>query len=152
MIGGAGDDMLFGNFEDNFLDGRAGNDVLIGQNGNDTLLGRSGRDLLIGGKGQDDLSGQDGEDILIGGMTDHDNDVVALSLLRDEWTRNDLTYKERVHHLANGGGLNGATVLDDSTVTHDNAVDQLFGNADQDWFWSDAADVLDALANELVNS
>ncbi len=34
-----------------------------------------------------------------------------------------------------GTGLNGANVLDIDTVLDDAAIDTLFGEGDEDWFW-----------------
>jgi len=125
---------------------------LVGNAGDDHLKGGTGRDLLIGGKGQDLLHGRQGDDILVGGSTVHDDDPFALDLIRQEWTRLDLSYQDRIGNLMKGGGLNGKAVLDSNTVLPDDEVDQLFGDSDQDWFWSDPADLLDAAADEKVVS
>ncbi len=76
LIGGAGNDSLFGSFDDDSLDGGDGNDsiygnsgddVLNGGDGNDTLKGSDGDDALNGGDGNDSLSGSYGDDVLNGG-------------------------------------------------------------------------------------
>jgi uncharacterized repeat protein (TIGR01451 family) len=67
VTGGAGDDLILGNFADNTLAGGAGNDTLLGGDGNDTLLGGAGNDTLDGCAGADSLLGGDGKDILNGG-------------------------------------------------------------------------------------
>ena len=54
-IGGAGDDVIFGNELDNILFGGSGNDVLDGYHGNDWLFGGEGSGELIGGEGNDIL-------------------------------------------------------------------------------------------------
>jgi hypothetical protein len=53
VIGGAGNDRLFGNTLNNSLVGDAGIDTLSGGAGIDTLSGGLGNDLLIGGAGDD---------------------------------------------------------------------------------------------------
>jgi serralysin len=68
LIGGSGDDILFGNGLSNNLSGGAGNDMLDGGAGDDTLLGGAGRDYLSGGAGND---------VLLAGTTTL-NDVYAL--------------------------------------------------------------------------
>jgi len=123
---------------------------LIGNGGNDLLIGGAGRDLVIGGAGQDEIHGQEGEDLLIGGTTTYDGDLVSLGAIRREWTRQDLSYQQRVDHLMNGGGHNGGVVLTSKTVLADGAVDQLFGEGDRDWFWHDPTDLLDAVPGELT--
>ena len=47
--------------------GGDGNDVLFGDADNDTLYGGNGNDILNGGAGNDFLSGEVGDDILTGG-------------------------------------------------------------------------------------
>ncbi|MCO6457863.1 MAG: hypothetical protein J5I93_21370 [Pirellulaceae bacterium] len=151
-IGGDGDDLLFGNQLHNVLQGGNGNDVLVGGDGSDILDGGDGRDLLIGGVGQDVLLGRTGEDILIGGSTDHDAQIEPLRQIMREWTRLDLPHARRVRNLQFGGGLNGNVRLNSASVIDDNAVDQLFGQQDTDWFWGTALDVMDALAYEKVSA
>jgi hypothetical protein len=62
VIGGSGDDRLYGDDGDNTLDGRNGDDLLVGRGGDDdppsdgdTLIGGNGRDRLFGGPGRDGL-------------------------------------------------------------------------------------------------
>ena len=45
--------------------GGAGNDILFGQGGNDTLNGGAGNDILVGGKGNDILTGGAGADTFV---------------------------------------------------------------------------------------
>ncbi|MEZ6120470.1 MAG: calcium-binding protein [Pirellulaceae bacterium] len=92
LIGGSGEDLLYGNLRKDILDGEGGNDFLHGDyldgplyarivraaitGGDDILLGGFGQDQLFGGGGNDILRGQedgdwleglDGNDALIGG-------------------------------------------------------------------------------------
>ena len=60
LYGGAGDDLIIGQYGNDYLDGGKGDDILWGDDnrdasieGNDTLKGGTGRDRLIGGKGND---------------------------------------------------------------------------------------------------
>ncbi|MCP9488203.1 MAG: hypothetical protein MSC30_20370 [Gaiellaceae bacterium MAG52_C11] len=55
VVGGAGDDTLTGDSEDNRLAGAGGNDELIGGGGDDRLGGDGGRDRLDGGPGSDEI-------------------------------------------------------------------------------------------------
>lgn len=67
LSGGGGADVLFGGAGDDGLDGGDGNDVLWGEAGRDDLRGGAGEDTLHGGAGDDVLRGGDGNDTLRGG-------------------------------------------------------------------------------------
>jgi len=67
LVGGTGDDRIYGLNGDDTLDGGAGNDLLEGGNGNDMLIGGAGDDSLRGGVGDDVLDGGAGIDSLHGG-------------------------------------------------------------------------------------
>jgi Ca2+-binding RTX toxin-like protein len=69
MSGGNGDDIIFGNEDNDTVSGDAGNDILMGDEHIDTLSGDSGFDLIYGQSGADILGGLDGEaDLIIGGL------------------------------------------------------------------------------------
>jgi hypothetical protein len=104
-----------------------------------------GRDVLIGGSGPSTLHAGPGGDILIGGTTSYDNNAAALGAVLAEWGRTDADYATRIAHLMNGGGLNGSTVLNTSTVHNDGVANSLYGGPGQDWFF---AGVMDAIFNK----
>ncbi|WLQ16976.1 calcium-binding protein [Hahella aquimaris] len=60
-------DVIYGDLNDNRIDGLQGNDLLNGDRGNDELLGGAGNDQLLGGHGDDTLNGGVGDDTLTGG-------------------------------------------------------------------------------------
>jgi len=64
---GAGDDVIDGGADDDFVLAGPGNDVVRGGGGFDRLSGDDGNDRVEGGSTQDDLSGGDGDDVLVGG-------------------------------------------------------------------------------------
>ncbi|MCF5071600.1 LapA family giant adhesin, partial [Pseudomonas syringae] len=67
LLGGAGNDILFGSGGGDWLDGGKGNDILLGGTGKDTLIGGQGNDILIGGSGADTFvwkSGDTGNDVI----------------------------------------------------------------------------------------
>jgi RTX calcium-binding nonapeptide repeat (4 copies) len=138
---------LYGGIGDDRLKGGDGNDVLQGEDGDDLLVGGAGRDLLIGGRGGDRIVGNADDDILIGGFTVYDASTEALCAIMQEWT-SAATYAQRISHLASGGGLNGSTLLNVSTVSKDFRQDVLTGSAGFDWFQVDAWDVVTDLKNE----
>jgi Ca2+-binding RTX toxin-like protein len=147
ISGLAGDDMLFGQAGDDRLYGGGANDVLSGGDGSDWLYGDSGRDILIGGMGADELYGGAGQDILIGGPSQYEGDGTILGFLRNEWAT-PRTYDGRVHNLRAGGGRNGTFRLEAKTVPPDPDQDQLYGEADRDWFWAYLPDVSDRETGE----
>lgn len=129
-----------------WLYGQGGNDtlltgnndgLLIGGLGDDKLIGGNGKDVLIGGPGADNLDGGNGEDLLIAGSTVYDTNTVAhrtaLCKIDDEWTGGSGGASGRASHLTNGGGRNGTTVLNSTTVFDDSSVDHLVGGNGQDW-------------------
>lgn len=67
ILGGSGDDRLFGNVLNNTITGDRGDDFLFGLAGSDTLYGGAGADVLAGGPGNDRLYGEAGDDVLVGG-------------------------------------------------------------------------------------
>lgn len=67
LEGGAGSDRLFGLEGDDAIDGGKGADLLEGGGGHDMLFGGRGKDFLDGGEGNDTLFGERGRDVLEGG-------------------------------------------------------------------------------------
>lgn len=65
LVGGLGDDKLYGDKISNILQGAAGNDRLYGREGNDTLSGGDGNDSLYGGSGSNKLDGGAGSDAAV---------------------------------------------------------------------------------------
>jgi VCBS repeat-containing protein len=148
--------LLFGGAGNDTLDARnaTGLAALVGGAGNDTLYGGSGRSILIGGLGADTLRGGSDDDILIGGITDYDDDLAVLAALRAEWGRTDANYATRQAHLLGPtGGLNGSAFLTGHVHDDGGAVDNLFGNGGQDWFFAPSTDhVNDKQSNETVTN
>ena len=155
LFGLAGNDTLDGGLGADTLDGGADNDVLDGNADADSLIGGTERDLLIGGAGLDIVAGGADEDSLIGGTTSHSGNYAALAAIMTEWTSAN-SCAIRIANLLSGGGANGSTVLNVTTVQNDpnNAADKLNGsvpapnNTDLDWFFQSSGDVLDALNRE----
>ncbi len=66
LVGKKGNDTIYGDFGDDLIKGGAGNDFLYGEEGNDTLRGGEGNDILFGGRGADLLMGGEGDDHIHG--------------------------------------------------------------------------------------
>ena len=83
---------------------------------------------------------------------------VALRSSFPEWTPTNANslYATRVANLLNGGGANGATKFNSSTVHDDlSAAEKLTGGADSDWFFRSSSDVLsnfDVVLGEILTS
>jgi len=67
MYGGDGNDILRGAGGGDRLEGGRGDDLILGGAGNDELAGDQGADELDGGRGDDRLAGGSGNDTLTGG-------------------------------------------------------------------------------------
>ena len=59
--------IIYGTYISEGINGHEGNDIIYGFEGRDTLRGGEGHDVLYGGDGGDTLRGYDGNDILYGG-------------------------------------------------------------------------------------
>jgi serralysin len=75
VLGSTHPDLLFGNDDENVLEGGDDNDQIFGRGGNDTLRGDDNADWLYGGANDDYLSGGFGADAMWGG-TENDQYVV----------------------------------------------------------------------------
>jgi len=142
---------VFGGDGNDSLDARgsSANNVIVGGAGNDTIWGGTGRDILIGGQGTDTLRGGAGEDLLIGNGTTFDANLAALTALLAEWGRTDANYAARASHLlGEPGGLNDGYFLDPDTLLTDSAIDQLYGEAGLDLFFTGFTTPADA-ANDF---
>jgi Ca2+-binding RTX toxin-like protein len=142
LLGSSGDDQLYAGAGNDRIIAGNGNDLVLGGAGNDNVNGGGGRDLLIGGSGTDTISGSSHDDILVAGTTTHDANEANLMALLDEWVNGADTYAGRVSNLENGGGLNGAVVLNDTTVTGDGLPDVMSGQGGSDWWLAGPADTV----------
>ncbi|MGD9644803.1 MAG: beta strand repeat-containing protein, partial [Pirellulales bacterium] len=152
VVGGAGDDTIYGNAI-NGAEGKGGHNILLGGAGHDTIFGNwsdggegGGRNILVGGADVDTLydyklaDGAEGRgSILIADETSLS--LTELGAVRSEWTSNR-SYQQRVDNIAGnaGGGNNGSVYLQaGSTVATDGAAaDALWGStggSGLNWFW-----------------
>ena len=72
IVGGAGDDKLFGMGGDDVVRGGDGNDSVWGNSGHDEVRGGAGNDIVSGGSGNDRIFGGAGDDKLVGNSGDDD--------------------------------------------------------------------------------
>jgi Ca2+-binding RTX toxin-like protein len=78
VLGGSGNDDLFGSGIDERLFGASGDDFLDGRGGDDLLLGGDNGDTIFGGDGNDTVSGGAGDDVLFGGTAGVDTGIDTL--------------------------------------------------------------------------
>lgn len=151
FAGVSGITILIGSAQNDALTGDDGDNILIGGAGDDVLNGSGGRDILIGGSGADVLHGGAGGDILFGGKISSYNEVSkainlpTLKTIRTKWT-GATSYADGVTSLL-GAELKSSTLTDDAA-----AFDQLFGDADTDWFLTRLGDVVADAAAEKITS
>jgi hypothetical protein len=67
IIGGDGDDELYGGRRDDIILAGDGNDTVYGGNGRDVIYGGDGVDWLLGENGNDEIYGEEGFDFIFGG-------------------------------------------------------------------------------------
>ena len=70
VLGGRGDDIIFGSPNDDSLNGGGNNDTILGGDGDDTLKGSGGNDYLDGQEGADRIFGGSGDDVVIADASD----------------------------------------------------------------------------------
>jgi CubicO group peptidase (beta-lactamase class C family) len=133
--GGDGSDAVIGGAGNDIINGGDGDDALFGMDGNDSIVGGSGDDFIVGMAGADTIFGGTGSDLLIAGvlLDDPEESVDGIVL---EWWSGD-TYTNRVGRLrgTQGGGQNAYPLTVNGNVLDDQAVDQLYGEADLDFFY-----------------
>jgi PKD repeat protein len=149
--------VVFGGNGNDTIDARgaSGPTVLVGGTGNNTLYGGSGRNILIAGPGASTLYGGTQDDLLIAGTTSFDGNLAALVALRNEWARTDADYSTRIAQLSGtqSGGLNGSYLLTSQTVMGNGGGNNLHGGAGQDWFFAAGTDnIYDLLQGDVVTS
>jgi Ca2+-binding RTX toxin-like protein len=159
-----GFEMVLGSVNADTIRGNTLSNAIWGGAGADTLYGFGARDLLFGGSGADRLEGGDDEDILLGGHVSYYNettrilDRIAIDAIRAEWVKTTATYATRIANLRAGVGTGVSAKLNSTTVTSDGtdaaALDTLFGQLGNDWFWrldNDTIGDLDGTGAETVN-
>ncbi|MGO4527334.1 M10 family metallopeptidase C-terminal domain-containing protein [Microvirga sp. 2MCAF35] len=137
VIGGSGNDTLYGSHDSNKLNGQSGNDIIAGADGNDTLYGEAGNDLIEGGAGADTLNGGDGTDTL---SYSDDHSGVYLDV-RTNSAFYGLAEGDRIDGFENViGGSGNDTVygsLEDNVLSGQDGDDILAGADGQDILYGD---------------
>ena len=98
LSGGEGNDFLNGGADDDTLDGGEGNDFLNGYTGNDTIDGGTGDDRIFGGTGNDTITGGDGIDSFA--FTDGWGVDTITDFANDGLEKIDLRTVDGVHGIA----------------------------------------------------
>lgn len=132
MLGGSGNDKLYGNGDVDRLFGDAGNDTLDGGSGADTLIGGLGDDTYVVDNAMDVVAENPGT---LAGTKDHVNSYLISYTLRANVE--DLTLKIPPLGANNNGTGNGLpnTITGNSLINTLNGAagnDQLFGKGGKD--------------------
>ena len=88
VVGGTGDDLLYGSSFSDFLRGGAGDDTIYAFGGNDIVRGGAGSDLITLGTGNDTLyytadQLQDGDTDIVTDFNDHEGETDILAIQAD---------------------------------------------------------------------
>lgn len=137
MFGDAQDNRLDGWGADDFIDVRAGNDTVFGDFGNDTVVGSAGNDFLNGGAGIDLLTYADAP----GAVTIDANGVLATGA----WgTDNIFTFENFIGSAFNDSIVGMNDTLTGNVINGGSGADTLRGLAGNDTLIGGAgADLLD---------
>lgn len=129
-----GNDKIFGDLNDNHLNGNGGADTLNGGDGNDTVLGGDGADVLRGNDGSDFVEGGDGADFANGGKqhdeingdggNDHLEGANGMDTIRGG-DGDDLIFGGKSNDVIAGGN-------DNDTIRGNEGKDALFGDQGAD--------------------
>ena len=116
LFGSEHNDVLAGDFRENWIYGQGGDDLLFGgpDGGADVLFGGDGDDKVYGGKGRDRLYGGPGDDLLKGGP---DNDALDYAVYAVDLELSTVT---KIHF---------------KRVRYDYGNDRLEGGAGADYFY-----------------
>lgn len=140
FFGGDGDDVLVGGRGADTIYGGAGNDIVFGGTLSvdlgDVLIGNAGDDFIVGHYGADSIDGGAGQDLIVAGTLFFAELPIAAYSIQSEWLASR-PIEEKIANLTGTGGPgnNGQTFLvPGSTTLNDDAVDQVLGEADADWF------------------
>jgi Ca2+-binding RTX toxin-like protein len=154
LVGGTGDDSLYGHEGNDSLWGGAGNDLLHGLQGDDVINGGSGNDVAEGGEGSDTINGGDGND----GMQGEGGNDVLLGAVGDDTVEGNagddlLLGGTGTDHLAGhdgndtlvGGDDNGRVNLVGGTVVGLALGDTIYGDGGADLLIYRKGDGVDVL-------
>ncbi|MCB6180227.1 hypothetical protein LHP98_19145, partial [Rhodobacter sp. Har01] len=135
LIGGLGNDTMFGDAAANHLLGARGSDRLYGQAGNDTLEGGLGNDHLWGGEGADRLIGGDGQEIDYARYDDANWGNLIIRLDNPALNTGAAQGDRYVGIEGLIGGLGNDTMFGDAAANHllgARGSDRLYGQAGND--------------------
>ncbi|MFB9332985.1 calcium-binding protein [Actinoplanes octamycinicus] len=175
IIGGLGDDHLYGTGGPDTLSGLAGNDTIVGNGGDDSLQDYAGVNKLYGGDGNDVLESGSGADLLLGGagvdtvdyrwrfepvtvdLDDATGDdgrpgerdtVAEIENIRGSQAADVLTGNDGANKLDGGDGddvIRGGAGDDVLLGGESDGVDQLYGEAGDDYLDGAQDGKIDAL-------
>lgn len=134
LMGGAGNDTIYGTYLNDIIEGNNDNDLLYGREGNDNLSGNEGNDVIHGEQGNDKLYGGGQNDAIYGGEgDDYIRGDAGNDLIFGDSGNDDIdggTGKDVIH---GGDGNDTIRDLDDDVIFGDDGNDTITGggNASQ---------------------
>jgi len=141
VLGGFGNDQIWGNDLNNHLDGSFGSDTLYGLGGDDTLIGGPGGDYLDGGDGDDTVDYRFATESLVGNLafqginSGNDADILISieNIIASEFD-DQLVGNNKNNRIEGRNGDDFLYGLDgNDTLIGDNGDDQLYGGTGNDW-------------------
>ena len=115
VLGGAGNDIIYGSSAANVLSGSGGFDTLAGFAGNDVLNGGAGGDALYGGAGRDVLTGGEGADTFqFAAVSETGLTITTSDTIVDFESGIDRIDLSAIDAIAKGGTANDAFTFIDS--------------------------------------
>lgn len=129
-----GDDLFYGSYDGETIDGGEGNDTVYAGSGNDTLVGgvgtdrlegQNGNDTIIGGLGDDTLLGGDGDDLYLYARGDGNDGLFDYRRQETDTLRFTDISRNEVIFYSSGNDLY-AKVLDSSEGAGDGSLIRLY--------------------------
>lgn len=129
VVGGRGNDLMLGDAQGEWFDGRDGNDTLQSGGGNDTLLGGAGMNNLVAGPGDDLIYIQGSADTVDGGTG---VDTVLFDFAASTQGISFAATLSATTQLAPSGAVHRLFNIESVNVTGGSGADRITGDAGSD--------------------
>lgn len=135
----AGDDIVYGSFTNDSIEGQDGNDILYGFAGNDQIFGGNGDDIIFGGVGSDALRGGNGyNELYVESGADYIEGGSQYDILNGGSENDSLLAGNGPDELYGGSGNDSLFGESGSDVLRgESGNDRLFGQDGNDFYYFD---------------